>query len=356
MKTPDRLRGEIEATEQRAQMIAERMAALLMRPTDERAGLGALLTEFEALRGMVGQTLVHLRRSVPRATPAAASAGATLAGFARAARTRHQLWHEVSRAVADCEAGHIWPLLPGPRPKFDLLALQGEVLGKVLTDAHRAVNPATQSPDAADLGCFHDIALDAGLFVLNLHLAARMLLARKGPRPWSFLDVGCGGGMKVALAAEYFDDADGLDYDPAYVEIAGRNLGAMNARCRAFQADGITFDGYATYDAIYFYQPMRVEDGLLALERQVVSHAAEGAILVAPYRGFLERAAELGCRGVAGHVYVKGLTDEALEDWVAETGRMGPQIALADRAVPKGADWLVPLWRACAANGIWPGQ
>lgn len=355
MKTPDRLRQEIEAIERRAFALSDRMTALLMGPVDDRVGLGALLAEFEALRAMAEQELTRLRRKIPRSMLPAASAGVTEGAFARAARTRLKVWTRVARAVGEIDAGMVWPLMPDTFPRLDPYAIQSNLLGRVLTDAHRAVNPAVQSGSAAELGCFPDIALDSNLFVTNLHLAARMLLARRHPRPWSFLDVGCGGGMKLALAAPWFDRATGLEYDPVYVETARRNLDAMRAsRCAVVEADGLAFDGYGDHDVVYFYQPMKIEDGLLALERRIVAQAGEGAILIAPYHGFRHRAEDLGCLHVDGYVFVKGTDRGAVADLMAETRRMGPHMVLHDERVPAGTDWLEPLWRACVANGIRP--
>lgn len=355
MKEPDRLRGEVEAAERKAAVIARDMAALLWRPVAERTALPGLLAAFETQRETAGHAIAQLRRMVGRMAQAEADAGGTVAGFARAARTRHLTWGRISQAVGDLLAGHEWPLLPEARPRFDLGAVQDSVVNKVFTDAHAAVNPASQDSAAGELGCFPDIALDADHFVRNAHLACRMMLAQKRPRPWSFLDVGCGGGMKVALAAEMFDRADGLDYDPGYVDAALRNFAAMKAgRCHAFHADGLTFEGYGDYDVVYFFQPMRDEERLHALERRIVAQARPGGLLLATYPGFLWRAAGLGCRQVMGNVFVRDMDEAALEAWKAETRRMGPHLQLHGKGVPRGSGWLRPLWLACLANGIRP--
>lgn len=355
MKRPGRLRDEIEAAEARATLLARQVAAELGRPTADRAPLAGAMSDLADLHAKAGHLIAQLRRMVGRVVQAEADAGTTVAGFARAARTRHLIWGRVLAGAGDCLAGREWPLVPEARPRHDLGSVQESVVNKVFTDAHAAVNPASQDAAAAELGCFPDIALDADHFVWNAHLACRMLMARRRPRPWSFLDVGCGGGMKVALAAEFFDRAAGLDYDPGYVAAALRNLAAMKAeRCHAFQADGLTFDGYGDHDVIYFFQPMRAEDGLHALEARIVEHLRDGGILIAPYPGFQWRGPVLGCRHVMGNVYVRGMDEDALEAWKAETRRMGPHAPLHGKGVPRGAGWLRPLWLACLANGIRP--
>jgi SAM-dependent methyltransferase len=353
MKHPVRLRDEIETAEAAGAALARVLAEALMQPTGDRPPLAAPLADFAERHQKVGHLIAQLRRMVGRAVQAEAGAGKTVADFARAARTRHLIWGRTLAAVRDCLAGQEWPLLPPPRPRLDLGTVQEGIVAKVFTDAHAAVNPLSQDDAARDLGCFSDIALDVDRFVWNAHLACRILMARKVPRPWSFLDVGCGSGMKVALAAEMFDAAHGLDYDPGYVEVANRALAAMRAgRCRAFHDNGLSFGGYGGYDVIYFFQPMRDPEGLQALERQIVVGARDGAILLGTYPGFLWRAEALGCRQVMADVYIKGLDEDARADLIAETRRMGPHVPLHGKGVPRGAAWLRPLWLACLANGI----
>lgn len=356
MKKAERLQDTIEEIERRSSVIADRMAAQLSLPTGERQGLAELAAELSAQRAAAESLFVQLRRMVGRIARDDAEAGTSAAEFVRGLRGRLQLWALVDVAVAECLAGHEWPLVPEPPPRHDLAAVQASVVSKVFTSAHRAVNPVAQAAHATAFGCYPDIPLDAGFFTLNAHLACRLLMARRIPRPYAFLDVGCGGGMKVALAATMFDRADGLDYDAGYVEVANRNLQAMSAfRCRAFEADGLSFAGYDEYDVVYFFQPMQDIEGLLALERQIAANLRDGAVLIAPYAGFVWRAEALGCRQVAAGVYVKGMDEAAVAALAAEARFIGPDLYVYGTGMLRGARWLQPLWLACLNNGIRPG-
>lgn len=359
MASAKRLRAQSETLERQAAELAQAAATELMRPTSERAPIGGALDALSALHGQAALQVTNLRRLLGkemRDAPRPKGPDLTDAQYARLLRTRLRLWSAVIEAAQDCDAGHVWPLLPDPRPRLDLGAAQEAALNAVFTRAHRALNPGPQAEAAAHLGCFPDIPLNAGWFLSNAHLACRLLRARKHAGPTRFLDVGCGGGVKVVLASELFDTADGLDIDQGYVETAGRTLAAMRAtRCRVFQADGLTFDGYADYDVIYFYQPMSDQDGLMRLERRIAETAAPGAILIAPYAEFAARAGQLGCLRVAAGVFVTAIADAELGRLVAETRRIGPHaIVNPDQSVPDEAGWLRPLWLACEANGIRP--
>jgi SAM-dependent methyltransferase len=273
----------------------------------------------------------------------------------RADRRRLRAWPRVAEAAAICAAGHDWPLMP-PARALDLLTVQAGLIEGALTRAHRAVNPAAQSPEAAALGAFADIAYPAGRFVALAHLALRVLLAQRAPPPYRFLDVGAGGGMKVALAADLFREADGVEVDPAYAAAARATLAAMGAtRCRIEQADGAAFDGYAAYDVLYFYQPMRDPGGLTELEAAIAAGARPGAVLIAPYEAFAARAAPLGLAALTGFVFVKGLAEDGVAPLLSAVARIGPHPVDPSRGPAAALGWLGPLWLACEMNGIRPG-
>jgi hypothetical protein len=162
--------------------------------------------------------------------------------------------------------------------------------------------------------------------------------------------------MKVALASAYFDECDGIEYDPGYAEAARRALTAMYLRrCAITEADALAHDRYGDYEVIYFYRPMRDNDLLRELENRIVAMAAPGTVLIAPYLGFHERSAALGCPAVANGVYLCRMPETTADDWAAEARRMGPDVAGKIAPPPPRLGWLRPLWLACAANGIRPG-
>jgi len=357
MASPERLQQQADAIERRAAAIARDLAQALQSPTAARPPLAEPLAELAALHDEAGQILGQLRRLLGRAArlPPRPGERPGPAHYLRLMRGRMRIWRQVLAAAGDCAAGHLWPLVPEPRPRLELGPAATAIVADIFTLAHRAANPAPQAEAAAGLGCYPDIALNAARFAGDAHLAYRALRARKHPGPVRFLDVGCGGGMKVAMASEFFDEAAGLDYDPGYVEAASRNFAAMGmTRCHAFQADGLAYAGYGGFDVIYFFQPMSDQDGLLALERAIVAGARQRALLIAPYEGFFLRAEGLGCRWLQASVFVKGAGEDDLAALAGETRRMGPHVCTPGRLPPADAGWLRPLWLACEANAISP--
>ena len=342
----------VESLERSGAAAARALASELMRPTAERDDAGdaaaALAMALEAARDAAGR----MRRQIGSSTRLQRSGtGQAL----RALCARLDQWDRVAAAAQDCLAGHEWPLVPAAASRLDLGGAQGSLVSGAFTRAHRAINPARQDRASADRGAHADIPLDAARFVAAAHLAYRLRLATKTPRPWRFLDVGCGGGVKVALAAEFFDDAIGIEIDPGYAASATRNFAAMRAhRCRVEVTDALTYGGYGGFDVIYFYQPMHDMTDLLALEQRILEQSRDDVILIAPYPGFAMRAASLGCVPVDGTVFMKAAMADGLGELLAETRRMGPHVFGADDDPPQNLGWLRPLWLACTANGIRP--
>jgi SAM-dependent methyltransferase len=320
----------------------------LVCPTRQRGDLKAaadLLSErLQAAWGVVER----LRRPSQRA-------GSPEAQALRSAEWRLKQWQSITRAVHDCLAGHKWPLLPTPPARLSLRAAQGTLMSNAFTRAHRAFNPALQDPATAEQGAFDDIPMDTADFIAAVHLAYRIRLAVKTAHPWRFLDVGCGGGMKVALAADFFDEATGIELDPGFVQSATQTFAAMGSRrCEVIEADALAFDGYGRFDVIYLYRPLRDLEALMQLEHRIIDESPADAILIAPYRSFALRAAQLGCTHIGGHVYLKRPPDRQLARLLIEVRRMGPHVYGTDDDPPRGLGWLRPLWLACAANGICP--
>lgn len=349
----------IQQRERQAARVVVEVASELFKPTAQRAPVAEALTVLRDHHAAVADMASRLRAEIG-GTGARFLRQARIAGtderFLRLMHVRLALWHKVLDAADHVDAGHEWPLLPPPRDRFDLGAPEERIMARVFTRAHLAVNMTPQGAESSDLGCFPDIPLNVGSFLVNAHLAYRVLLARKQERPFRFIDVGCGGGVKVILAADLFDRADGLEYDAGYVETARQTVRATKAaRSEIVQADGITYGGYSDYDVIYFYQPMSKADGLLAMEEQIATTAVPGTILIAPYEGFLRRAEGVGCMRLCDRVYVTGLDEAGAEALRAEVMRMGPHVVEPDERLPANLGWLRPLWQACQANGIAPG-
>jgi hypothetical protein len=359
MRDPEHLRRLAEAVEGRAAALVRSISEDLMRPTSARQAVGDLMAGLAETRYELGRLMMQMRQVVGPHSPHERRphrGGLTTAQYLRDLKVRLRLCDQAMAGAAVCVAGHDWPLLPDPPSVLDLAAPQARVIADVLTRATNALTPQPQTAAAVDLGCFPDIPLSAARFVRYVHLAHRLLLARKQAGPVRFIDIGCGGGLKVMLAAEVFDLAEGLDYDAGYVASAVRAFAATGAtRCRVFQADGLTFAEYGNYQVLYLYEPM-YEPELLMLERIVADAAQPGSIVISPSHRFELRAEALGLTRIAGAVYVRGISADEAEALVAETRRMGPHIADPDLRLPPEAGWVAPLWRASLANGIDPDR
>jgi predicted O-methyltransferase YrrM len=164
--------------------------------------------------------------------------------------------------------------------------------------------------------------------------------------------VGCGGGIKVLLAAEYFPRADGLEYDAGYAATARQVLDrAGRLPSRVIHADALSFDGYGEYDVIYFYQPMKSPDGLRALEQRIATQARPGTILIAPYGLFSDRAEALACGRVDGAVYLAATPAAKAEALRKRAERIGIEIPRPDDWTYLNSGYLRTLIEACHAVG-----
>ncbi|MGB3278032.1 MAG: class I SAM-dependent methyltransferase, partial [Pseudorhodobacter sp.] len=245
------------------------------------------------------------------------------------------------------------PLYPQSVTPVDALQVQALALDSAMALLHRVLNPSPQSPQSIEMGCYTDIPLGGTNFMAHAHAAYRVALAQKRDPKLRFIDVGCGGGMMVLLATEFFDRAEGYDYDPAYVAAAKRLMDQCGAEsCRVFEDNALSFESYDAYDIIYFYQPMQDTDGLETLEARIAQTARPGTILIAPYLRFLRRAEALNCGRIAGAVYVTGTSQPKADLLRSEAERMGPQVAKPPQnPQPHAVEWLGRLAQACAANG-----
>jgi SAM-dependent methyltransferase len=215
---------------------------------------------------------------------------------------------------------------------------------------HAMLNPSEQSEAARDHDCFPDIALANSEFHEHLHAAYRVILAQRRTDPVRFLDVGCGGGLKVLTAFRYFPQSDGFDFDPAYVAAAHDLLAKDDGlNCHVFEQDALTFDGYGNYDVIYFYRPISEERLLIQMEQAIAAQARPGTVLVAPYVSFPARHEALGCGHIGGAVYVAGMSQKQANSLRIKAERMGPYIVKPDDA-PLSSVWD-PLLDVSRANG-----
>lgn len=336
---------------------AARIQTQLDRNRRSRRGVAALLVQFERQRMDLRQMMSRHERQTRRdpGAPAPARQEAEDRRFFKRLRKSLRLMIHVQEALQQVHRGAQRPLYPPLPSRRDVLRSRHDVMDATLMALHHMINPAPQSDAAEALGCFPDIPLGSADFTAHAHAAYRVALAqhRRAPR---FLDVGCGGGMKMLLASAFFDRAEGLDFDPAYVRAAQTAFSRMQVtRCRAFEANALTFEGYADYEVIYFFQPMSDNDGLCALEDRILAKARPGTILIAPYQKFLRRWPGLDCSQIEDAVYVTGIDAAAAAALHREARRIGPEVLSPDRGLSSHCpDWLAALWLCAARNGYLP--
>lgn len=234
------------------------------------------------------------------------------------------------------------PLLPHPPAPDASEAVQLAVQDRAWLRLHRHLSPVTDAAPIRGNGQFADIPLPMAEFLRHLMLARRVGVAQ-GKAALRFLDVGCGVGLKVLIAAEVLGHADGLEYQPDLAGVAGRMLRRAGFASRVMAGDALGFDGFGGSDVIYFYRPIHQPDQMAALEARIAAQARAGAILIAPYVGFADHADALGCQRVAGFVYVKGVVDKALLARVAQVGFGDP------RPVDPPEGFMAPLMTALRA-------
>lgn len=217
----------------------------------------------------------------------------------------------------------------------------------IFDDVHRILAQHSQGDDAREHGCFPDISLPQSIFIEHVHAAHRVLLAKRLKHPTRFLDVGCGGGLKVLSAARFFDWADGLEYDGGYVDTAKHlfDLGGAGT-CDVIHADGLTFGQYDRYDVIYFYRPMRDYEVLHRLEEQIVNTALPGTLIIAPYLMFDHRYKELGCGRIANRLYATQTSQSAADALRRAAEKTGVSVTKRDQKFSSIWDPILDISRA----------
>lgn len=192
-----------------------------------------------------------------------------------------------------------------------------------------------------------DIPLPIRRFQALMEAATRLLRAMERPEPWSFLDVGCGIGLKVLAAQEYFTTTAGIELNADRAAVAGRltGLAARNrqiaqdtitpwvtgtlpaATARIEAADALTWQGYGAFDVIYAYRPIFDTELMTELDRRIAAQARPGAILIMPYGDFLHRGGGEGLVTLNDYMFLKpapGLKPANLLRRAADIGPLRP--------------------------------
>ncbi|WP_172327978.1 class I SAM-dependent methyltransferase [Mangrovicoccus sp. HB161399] len=257
-------------------------------------------------------------------------------------------WPMVESALRPQVTPRRTPLFEDPALATPAAAAREEITDLLFEQLHGLLNAGGQDEAALAHGCYADIPLDQSVFLRQVHAARRCLKVLRPDRPSSFIDVGCGAGLKVISAAPYFDRCTGLEYDSGYAALAREHFLALpHGRCRAIEGDALEFAGYGDHDVIYFYQPIRETERLAQMERRIIAQAGPRTLLIAPYRSFGQRADGYdGCVHVAGHIWMTGSSAAEAAELCSEAEHIGTDILQSgDGNVPLIWDPLTDMSR-----------
>lgn len=269
-------------------------------------------------------------------------------------RTATARWSLVQGLVAAQNPPRRRPLYLPPADMPEILQSQAEAGDAVISILQALLTPGEQDASAAAHGCFADIAMPQSRFLAHAHAARRVMLAQ-GKERGGFLDVGCGGGITLLAATQFFTRVAGIEIDPGYAQAAQRLLQRAGRRdVLIVQRDAALFDDYAAFDVIYLFRPMRDADGMRRLERVVLAQARPGAVVIAPYRGFHARHEDLGCARIDGHLFLAGAGADDAARLREAAEHTGPSLMRCRPALP---DLWEPILATSAGNGFsLPGE
>lgn len=356
------IRQNVETVERTIAPFVEELAEALGRPISEmdmarinwiRAQVGALYSRIQQSLGQYGRI-----PRVPQIDPETPATGAQsvryfqTVRFFEDARHRANSWLRLANLIEQQLEVSYQPLIKIPRASDPVELQHLVVLNEMYRSFHKLANPFTQDPEATEQSFFADIPLAATEFVEYAHAAYRVCLAQRRPLPLRFLDVGCGGGTKVVMAASFFGRTDGLEYDKGYAQAAQATLAQTGpANSQVFIGNALSFDTYADYDVIYFYRPIANEERRKLLEDRIARSARAGTVLIAPFNDFSDERDSLDCQRIAGPIYVTGVDAAAAQALLADAEATGISVPTRDFMIQPQTGYLTPLVLASLANG-----
>jgi SAM-dependent methyltransferase len=278
------------------------------------------------------------------------------------------LWQDCTDRLQQVIRQPPLPLLPDALPPASAKGMENAALERLFEHLHLALSP--KAPPLM-IGDFHgDIPLPMTRFLHLIRAAGRLLRAMDRPEPWSFLDVGCGLGLKLLAAQEVFGRLTGVEIDAATARRAKALLAAArrnrtqaeatltpwltgtlpHTRTQIHFGNALNFPDYGNFDVIYAYRPIANTAQRHLLEHRIVAQARPGALLILPYPD----AEATGCYTLAPGLYWKqapGLTTASL---LARAAHIGPQraVPVAERHSDEG--FVAPLAQALRHWGHLP--
>ncbi|MGL6209302.1 MAG: class I SAM-dependent methyltransferase [Paracoccaceae bacterium] len=237
---------------------------------------------------------------------------------------RLRLWGRTEGLLRDVLKSRPLPLIadepdPGSPIAGQLLAYQ-----RCFERLHGGFSPTPPDLYSPEIGRHGDLPYPFTGFFRLMQMVRRVVLAQGRPRPVRFLDVGCGVGLKLVQAAQFFEEVQGLEFDPARAAVAEmfvRQSGRLQDR--AFCADALEFDGYGDFDVIYAYKPLSDPDLLQRMEQRIIAQARPGTILILPYFDFDFRFETFGCSRIYDKVFITGGAGQDLAPLLGRVGQIG---------------------------------
>lgn len=170
-------------------------------------------------------------------------------------------------------------------PKIDYFELSLSLQSIVDSLAHRIESKVRTSSCKAPIhnGRYPYIPYPSSTFI-RLAFKARQYLESKGlwtgPIKPSFVDVGCGTGLKLYLAQKLGFEIHGIEYQKRYVKEGIKLYGfnELGPQCNFTIGDALE-QSYGNYDVIYFYRPI-ADQTQMTLENIIYEQAKVGAVLI----------------------------------------------------------------------------
>ena len=204
----------------------------------------------------------------------------------------------------------------------------GDASDRVAVRLQSVLNPHRLAPSTAKAGYASETGLPQSEFLALLLGAWRLLKAQGRHEKTRFLDVGCGGGLRVLSALEFFDEAYGLERDPGYAN-AARDLFQRDNQGKAevLEGDARDFASYDAFDVIHMCRPMRSNRDLHNLEDHVIASSRPQSLVIIDHSGFNSRANSLGCARVASRIYLTASTSRMASSLRRKAELVGTNLA-----------------------------
>ncbi|WP_299724173.1 hypothetical protein [uncultured Tateyamaria sp.] len=313
----------------------------------------AVVVSHSALRTLVKDILRDT--SDPRVvSPGGRRAIRDLNSAAKDMKNQLREWAGINRLIEEQMHPEARPLFADPIVTGAAPDVMDHISALFIDALHKVANPQefTQSPEAEDAGLHRDIPLPMAQFSAMLWAAYRLCLAQRKPHALRFLDVGSGGGTKVLAAQTCFETCHGLEYEEGTVAFGTKLLETLGAQaCSLIQGDAFSYSDYASYDAIYFYRPLKSTEHMIDLEARIFAQVDPGTILMVPGGLLTPEHEEAGVQHVSGHVYVTGMDEteaQALHAAARDIGTAIPDYSRQPLSEPSLWD---PLLEVSRRNG-----